>query len=374
MKHLKLFEQFRLVLEADKKKDNGTLYKLSNNSMFTIYAGADKGEKSLILLPGSGKNGGQGRDDFESLAKSLGKDFSVYSADFKNAFDVRGYAKKIAKEIEDDADIKQCAVGGFSIGGAIAWHLAMALKAMGSKKFNNQLFFIDSGIPPSTEEFAEGIVKGNTPRIAVATPVGLVKKARSGGDFTKEEEKSVKSIYTESELADFKSNNEGNYIEYVGTNFPPDNTKLDADAKAINKETPDGVYIIEDKYDTTKFEIRYSVKPLEVKSMEFKEGDVINNRYFVMQDTLKKSGLGREPTPGVITPGKMLPPLDGVEVISLLAGNKEGKPKPKEDIEGSRAEAAGSTTGKSELIVIPGTEHGNITKSKELAQMIKAVY
>ena len=43
MKHLKLFEQFSLILEADKKKDNGTLYKLSNNS----YAGADKGEKSL---------------------------------------------------------------------------------------------------------------------------------------------------------------------------------------------------------------------------------------------------------------------------------------------------------------------------------------
>ena len=372
MKHLKLFEQFRLILEADKKKDNGTLYKLSNNSMFTIDAGADKGEKSLILLPGSGKNGGQGRDDFESLAKSLGKDFSVFSADFPNEFDVRGYAKKIAKEIEANDDIKQCAVGGFSIGGAIAWHLANALK--GSKKFNNQLFFIDSGIPPSTEEFAEGIVKGNTPRIAVAYPVGLVKKARSGGDFTKDEEKEVKHIYTESELADFKSNNEGNYIEYVGVNFPPNNTKLDADAKAINKETPDKVYIIEDKYDTTKFGIRYSVKPLKVKGMEFKKGDVINNRYFVMQDTLKKSGLGREPTPGVITPGKMLPPLDGVEVISLLAGNKEGKPKPKEDIEGSREEAEGSTTGKSESIVIPGTEHGNITKSKELAQMIKAVY
>ena len=108
--------------------------------------------------------------------------------------------------------------------------------------------------------------------------------------------------------------------------------------------------------------------------MTFKEGDVINNRYFVEQDTLKKSGLGREPTPGVITPGKMLPPLDGVEVISLLAGNKEGKPKPKEEIEESRAEAAGSTTGKSELIVIPGTEHGNITKSEGLAQEIKKLY
>ena len=126
MKYLKIYESF--ITEA--KKDNNILYNLSN-----------KGEKVLILLPGAGKDGGQGKDDFKSLAKSLGKDFSVYSADFKNEFDVRDYAKKIVTEIEANDDIKQCAVGGFSIGGAIAWHLAMALK--GSKKFNNQLFFID---------------------------------------------------------------------------------------------------------------------------------------------------------------------------------------------------------------------------------------
>lgn len=361
MKYIKLYEQFRLILEADEKKDNTILYNLSQG-----------GEKKLILLPGSGKDGGQGKDDFQLLADTLGKDFSVYSADFENAFDVRGYAKKIAKEIEANDAIKQCAVGGFSIGGAIAWHLAMALKSMGSKKFNNQLFFIDSGIPPSTEEFADGIVKGNTPRLAVAYPVGLVKKARSGGDFTKDEEKEVKHIYTETELTDFRKENEGNYIEYLGKDFPPTNTKLDAAAKAINKETPDKVYIIEDKYDTTNFKRRYSVKPLEVKGMAFKEGDVINNRYFVMQDTLKKSGLGREPTPGVITPGKMLPPLDGVEVISLIAGNKEGKARPEEDIEAVKKEATGSTTGKSKLIVISGSEHGNITKSENLATNIKS--
>ena len=358
MKYLKIYESF---ITETKKDNNNILYKLSN-----------KGEKTLILLPGSGKDGGQGKDDFKSLAKYLGKDFSVYSADFKNAFDVRGYAKKIANEIEANDDIKQCAVGGFSIGGAIAWHLAMALK--GSKKFNNQLFFIDSGIPNSTEEFAEGIVKGNTPRLAFAIPVGLIKKARKGENITKKEEKSIRCIYTETELVDFREANKGNYIEYMGKDFPPANTKLDAAAKAINEKTPDKVYIIEDKYDTTNFKLRYSVMPKEVESMTFKKGDVINLTAFVEKDTLVKKGLGREPTPGVITPGKMLPKLDGVEVISLLAGNKEGKPKPEGDIVGSRAEAAGSTTGKSELIVIPGTEHGNITKSKELAQKIKDVY
>ena len=352
MKYIKLFEQFRLLLEADKKKDNGILYNISN-----------KGEKTIVLLPGSGKDGGQGRDDFQSLTDTLGEDFSVYSADFENAFDVREYAKKIAKEIEANDDIKQCAVGGFSIGGAIAWHLANALK--GSKKFNNQLFFIDSGIPNSTEEFAEGIVKGNTPRLAFAIPVGLIKKARLGENITKKEEKSIRSIYTETELADFREDNKGNYIEYLNKDFPPTNTVLDAAAKAINKENPDGVYIIEDKYDKTEFDVRYNVMPKEVNGMAFKEGDVIMLRNFVEQDTLKKKGLGRE-----TESGKMLPPLDGVEVISLIAGNKEGKARPKEDIESSKKEAEGSTRGEAKSVVISGTEHGNITKSLGLATNI----
>ena len=340
--------------EQDNTKKN-ILYPLSTN-----------GNKTLILLPGSGKDGGQGKDDFQSLASTLGEDFSVYSADFENAFDVREYAKKIANEINNNDDIKQCAVGGFSIGGAIAWHLANALK--GSKKFNNQLFFIDSGIPNSTEEFAENIVKGNTPRLAFAIPVGLIKKAREGKNITKKEEKSIRCIYTETELVDFREENKGNYIEYLDKDFPPSNTVLDAAAKAINEKTPDKVYIIEDKYDKTEFYVRYSVMPKEVNGKTFKEGDVIMLRKFVEQDTLKKKGLGRESEDG------MLAPLDGVEVISLIAGNKEGKARPKEDIESSKKEVEGSTKGETKSIVISGTEHGNITKSKKLAQKISELY
>ena len=365
MKYLKLYESFI----TEKKKNNTILYKLSNHSMFRLYAGADKGEKVLILLPGSGKDGGQGKDDFESLAESLGKDFSVYSADFKNAFDVREYAKKIAKEIEANDDIKKCAVGGFSIGGGMAWHLAMALKAMGSKKFNNQLFFIDSGIANSTKEFAENIVtKSNTPRVAMATRLKLIKKVRSGGEFTPEEDESVKHIYSKKELDDFKLKNK--YIEYVGEDFPPDNdTELDLAAKAVDENNPDEVYIIEDKYDKTKFEFRYSVKPIEIKEMSFKEGDVFNLRKFVENDTLKKKGLGRE-----TESGEMLPRLNGVEVISLVAGGNEGKAKSPEDIEECEKEAIGSTTGDSKVIVISGTEHKNITKSPNLATNISSCF
>ena len=358
MKYLKLYEQFRLFLEADEKKDNDILYNLSN-----------KGEKTIVLLPGSGKDGGQGKDDFQSLATTLGEDFSVYSVDFVNAFDVREYAKKIANEINNNDDIKQCAVGGFSIGAGMAWHLAKALE--GSKKFNNQLFFIDGGIANSTKEFAENIVtKANTPRVAMATRMKLIKKARSGGKFTPEEDESVKHIYTDTELKDFKEKNEGNYIEYVGEDFPPDNdTDLDLAAKAIDENNPDEVYIIEDKYDKTKFDVRYSVKPKEIEGMTLNEGDFLNLRKFVESDTLQKKGLGRE-----TESGKMLPPLNGVDVISLVAGGNEGKAKSPEDIEACEKEAKGSTTGDSKVIVISGTEHKNITKSPNLATNISSSF
>jgi pimeloyl-ACP methyl ester carboxylesterase len=359
MKNIKYFDEFLTEAEQNNTQEN-ILYPLSTN-----------GDKTIVLLPGAGKEGGQGGDDFGSLATTLGKGlegFSVFTADFKNELNVRDYAKNIADEIEANDDIKQCAVGGFSIGGAIAWHLASALKVLKSEKFNNQLFFIDSGIPNSTEEFAEGIVKGNTPRIAMAQPFDIfIKNRDGGGSITPEEEKQILNFYSVAELNAFRLRDDvkNNYKEYMGTVFPPSTEKIEKDSNGSNP------WIIEDKYDTTDFYKRYSVMPKEVESMTFKEGDVIKNRNFVEKDTLKKVGLGRETTPG----GGILPPLTGVEVISLIAGNKEGKARPGEDIEAVKKEAEGSTTpGNSKVIAISGTEHGNITKSKELAQKIRELY
>jgi hypothetical protein len=57
MKYLKLYESF--ILES-KEETKGILYPLSEG-----------GKKTLIVLPGSGKDGGQGKDDFESLAERI---------------------------------------------------------------------------------------------------------------------------------------------------------------------------------------------------------------------------------------------------------------------------------------------------------------
>ena len=70
----------------------------------------------------------------------------------------------------------------------------------------------------------------------------------------------------------------------------------------------------------------------------------------------------------------MLPPLTGVEVISLVAGGNEGKSKSPKDIEECEKEAEGSTTGESKVIVIKGTEHKNITKSPDLATNISSSF
>ena len=178
---------------------------IQENILYPLSTG---GDKTLILLPGAGKNGGQGSDDFNELAENLGSDFSIFTADFDNELDVRKYAKNIAKEIENNPNINSFAVGGFSIGGAMAWHLAKELKKLNSEKFINKLFFIDSGISNSTDEFIENILKINTPRIAIAQPLDIFIKNREGKDITKDEEKNIINFYNNNDLNSFKNRND----------------------------------------------------------------------------------------------------------------------------------------------------------------------
>lgn len=323
------------------------------------------GTKTLILLPGAGANGGQGKDDFNQLARSLGKEFSVYTANFSNELDVRKYAEGIANEIKNNPNIKNFAVGGFSIGGAIAWHLARALKSLEVDKFANKLFFIDSGISDSTDKFVEDMIAGNTPRVAIAQPLSVFKKNRKGSNITPDEEKQIKNFYKDTDLSVFKKENEGNYLEYVGSKFPPADSEIEKQAKDINQKDP---WIIEDKYDTTNFETRYSVKPKQVKGKTFKIGDPMDYKDFAERDTKKKVGLGRE-LPG----GKKLGPLGGVEIISLIAGDKKEGKKSKEEIEAAKKEAANATSGaESDVVVIDGATHNTITKSPKLSSAISS--
>ena len=337
---------------------------VANRKKKILFPLSKGGAKTLILLPGAGENGGQGKDDFNQLAKSLGNSFSVYTANFANDLDVRKYAKDIADELNNDKSITQFAVGGFSIGGAMAWHLAKELKNLEVSKFANKLFFIDSGISDSTDKFIKDMIADNKPRVAIAQPLSVFKKNRAGVNLTPRDEKKITNFYNDADLSAFKTNNKGKYLEYVGSEFPPANSKIDKQAEAIKQTDP---WIIEDKFDTTNFETRYSVKPIQIKGKTFEKGDAIDYEYFAEKDTKKKVGLGRE-LPG----GKKLGPLSGVEIISLIAGSKKEGKKSTEEIEVAKEEAKNATSGAADVVVIDGATHKDITKSPKLSSEISS--
>lgn len=330
-----------------------------------LYPLSTGGEKTIILLPGSGENGGQGYSDFNKLATNLGSDFSVYTANFPNELDVRKYVQEIVNEINNNPNIRSFAVGGFSIGGAMAWHLARILEEENVEKFNNKLFLIDSGISNSTDEFIENMIKGNTPRVAIAQPLSVFIKNRNGENLTPDEEIQIQNFYTSEELNIFK-NKEGvkdNYIEYVGSMFPPSSEEILRTAKDSNP------WIIEDKYDTTNFETRYSVKPKQIKGKTFNEGDTIDYKEFAERDTKKKIGLGRE-----LPDGGTMGPLNGVEVISLLAGRKKEGDKTPEEIDNVKSEVNNITNNPSSRVEVINAQHNNITRSKELVNKISELF
>lgn len=352
----------------------GIIKEITQEDTQRLLTKQSSGSKTLILIPGSG---GNAADDFEFLIKNLSKKFSIYTVNFPDKVDVRKYTEQIANEINNDPNINDFAVGGYSIGGAMAWHLCRDIQKLQSEKklkkqFKNKLFFIDSGIPNSTIEFAKSLNKSNPPRIAIAWPLDLFKKVRAGSPVSDNEaEEKGRKFFNTSKLDAFKKENEGNYLEYVGSKFPPPtDSSLDADAKKINQTNP---WIIEDKFDKTNFKVRFSnmVKiGADVAGKTFKEGDPIIIQKFSEADTLTKKGLGRE-TGDPKNP--TLPPLSGVQIISIIAGlDKTGKPKSQEERDKVAGSNKAATTNKQgNTIFINDVDHQNIVKSPELVKAIE---
>ena len=356
-KYIDSFRNFILKESIEEQKDK-ILFPLSETGK----------AKTLILIPGGD---GDGRLDFEKLASSL-NNVSVYTTNFANELDVRKYAEHISNEIKNDKNMTEFSIGGFSIGGSIAWHLARELKS--SKKFNKKLFFIDSGICSTTDDFINNIVSGNTPRVAIAQPLSVFKKNRAGRPLSEDEEEKIKDFYNDNELSAFKTENKDNYLEYVDSEYPPTDAEIEKQAESIvqsnpaairlatAKELAQHVWIIEDKYDTTNFETRYSVKPEKVKGKTFIDGDLIDYKHFTETNTRKKIGLCMD----------NLGPLSGVEIISLYAGSKKEGVKTSKEREEQEENDKKATYSKNVIsIPIENVVHSNITKSPELAEKIQ---
>ena len=145
--------------------------------------------------------------------------------------------------------------------------------------------------------------------------------------------------------------------------FPPSTEEIQRTAEDSNP------WIIEDKYDTTNFETRYSKKFKDVEGKTFQEGDPMDYRNFAETDTKMKTGLGRE-----LPDGGVLGPLNGVEIISLIAGQTKEGPKSEEEIQSAAEEAKNVTSNAGVTSKVINAQHSNITKSKELADEIIKLY
>lgn len=150
MKYLKLYESF--ILESQNESSIIKLYPKDQT--------LDNRKKSILLIPGG--EVGKPEVDYSEIAPGLVDKFNVYSCNWPEEIDVRAFAKNLSEEL---ADIGKFAIGGFSFGCPIAFHLANILEENDNKNFLKTVFFIDGGAPPNNaEEQKANIVLINPPR------------------------------------------------------------------------------------------------------------------------------------------------------------------------------------------------------------------
>ena len=154
MKFLKLYESF--ILESQSETSIIKLYPESQKF--------DKNKKSILLIPGG--EVGKPEVDYNKIAPGLVDTFNVYSCNWPENINVKEFAQNLSKEL---TDIGKFAIGGFSFGCPIAFHLANILEKNDNKNFLKTVFFIDGGAPVnSPEEQKTNIVLMNPPRAICA--------------------------------------------------------------------------------------------------------------------------------------------------------------------------------------------------------------
>jgi len=265
MKYLKLYESF--ILESQSETSIIKLY--PEEQIF------DKSKKSILLIPGG--EVGKPEVDYNKIAPGLVDEFNVYSCNWSETIDVIKFAGELFEEL---TDIGKFAIGGFSFGCPIAFHLANILEKNGNENFLKTVFFIDGGAPVnSPEEQKTNIVLMNPPRAICAKRFDFYCQdlKQNGVTFSPDLELPLEPKAIESEAlknfgtqwnstvkvdADFKKANttfdESEYttwkngkqvLEFLGTTTIPtieDIKKLITDKKF--KE--ESVWIVEDKFPT----------------------------------------------------------------------------------------------------------------------------
>jgi len=386
MKYLKLYESF--ILESQSETSIIKLY--PEEQIF------DKSKKSILLIPGG--EVGKPEVDYSKIAPGLVDKFNVYSCNWPEKINVKEFAMNLSKEL---TNIGKFAIGGFSFGCPIAFHLANILENNGNKNFLKTVFFIDGGAPVnSPEEQRTNIVLMNPPRARCAKrfdfycqdlkqngvtfspdlelplePKAVESEAlknfgtqwkstvKVDDDFTK-----ANTTFDESEYTTWKSGKQ--VLEFLGSTTIPkieDIKKLIIDEKFDEKS----VWIVEDKFPTDVILKHYGLNITywlgQPKAGEsFVELDIRGKMQFAEKQITTKTDWYRE---GITLNSKCILFIAEIDKV-FNKSVEDGK-----IIQNGVSLPRDPTSTLEELILCKGVDHNNIcnTSFTQIIDKIKSI-
>ena len=392
MKYLKLYESF--ILESQSETSIIKLY--PEDQTF------DEKKKSILLIPGG--EVGKPEVDYSKIAPGLVDTFNVYSCNWPENINVKEFAQNLSDEL---TDIGKFAIGGFSFGCPIAFHLANILETNGNRNFLKTVFFIDGGAPVnSPEEQKTNIVLMNPPRARCAKRFDFYCQdlEKNGVTFSPDIKLPLEPKVVESEAlknfgtqwnstvkvdADFtKANttfNEKEYnnwksgkqvLEFLGTTTIP-TIEDDYPKKGIkqlitdNKFKEESVWIVEDKFPTQEILTHYGLNITDwlgqPKAGEsFVELDIRGKMQFAEKQITTKTNWYRE---RITLKSKCI--LFIAEIDKVFNKSVKGGKIIQNGVEENRM----PTSKSEELILCKGVDHNNIcnTSFAQIIDKIKSI-
>ena len=393
MKYLKLYEKFRLILEADKKILSPEKFIIQP---YPIKSDNDKNKPTLLLIPGGG---GNPISDYKVLAPLLKEKFNLITFSYNENVKENGQekCKEIAEQLKSYPNLS---ILGFSMGTTFGFWI---IKALG-ENFKGKFICIDAAAPNaiSPDKYVSTTMRNNTMRrYNCVTFTFYEKDSKESTNPTKDEIIQFKYTYKpevykknpsdfdfgKAKLSDFDFNQsdyetwrgtkelviefiDEPFKEGVGEHYP---SKMNASSvwkKGVEQKeiptndgkttieyiksiitlsvikNPNNVWIVQDKYDSPDKKNYYC---------DLKNGDRKSNIDFLQSQAVGMVGsLQRDP--------KKIEKLeDSVECLIIRAGKSDSGVLTKEQAEEDDKE--NFPNDKTSLEVIPGVEHPDICEN-----------
>ena len=381
MKYLKLYESF--ILESKSKTSIIKLY--PEDQVF------DRKKKSILLIPGG--EVGKPEVDYNKIAPGLVDEFNVYSCNWPEEINVKEFAQNLSNEL---TDIGKFAIGGFSFGCPIAFHLANILENNDNENFLKTVFFIDGGAPVnSAEEQKIIIVLMNPPRAICAKRFDFYcQDLRDNGvTFSPDLELPLEPKAVESEAiknfgtrwkptvkvyADFTEDNtvfdkkeytawkDGKEVlEFLGTTTTP--TIEEIKQLIINKKfNEESVWIVEDKFPTKDILDHYKLDITDwfgqpTAGESFISVDIKSQTQFAKKQIKTKTDWYRE---GITLESKCILFIAEIDKV-FNKSVKDGK-----IIQNGDVVPRDPASNSEELILVKGVDHNHICEDDNSSDII----